>query len=193
MAAFCSIRCRQAFGMQALPDRLRLEGESVILRDWREEDAPAIEPVCGEWNVCAFTSVPWSYSRAGASEWIERQRRKRAAGSVLALAIQGRDDERALGNLNLAGLDDGGHEAEIGYWLVPEARGRGLASAAVSLLAEWGFEQLRLERIEFAILPENVASQRVAESVGATPEGIRERSHQAEGRAWDMTIWSLSR
>ena len=62
-----------------------------------------------------------------------------------ALAIQGRDDDRALGNVNLA------------------------------------------------ILPENRASQRVAKSVGATPEGIRERSHQAEGRAWDMTIWALSR
>lgn len=164
----------------------------MILRDWRDEDARALEPVCGEWDVCAFTSVPWSYSEAEALAWVERQRQKRAAGTVLALAIQGRDDDRALGNVNLAKLSEDGREAAIGYWLVPEARRRGLAAAAVSLLIDWAFDNLGLERIEFAILAENLASQRVAERAGATSEGVRERSHAAEGRAWDMTIWSVT-
>jgi RimJ/RimL family protein N-acetyltransferase len=184
---------RQAWSMSTLPHELRLEGESVLLRDWRDEDAPALAPVCGEWDVCAFTSVPWTYSKAGALAWIERQRYKRAAGTVLALAIQGPDDEHALGNVNLARADDGGRKAAIGYWLVPEARGRGLATAAASLLIDWGLREHGLERIEFAILPENIASQRVATCAGATPEGIRERSHEAEGRHWDMTIWSVTR
>ena len=177
--------------MAALPDELRLEGDRVILRDWRDSDAPALAPVCGEWDVCAFTSVPWKYSEHEALVWIERQRQKLAAGTVLSLAIQAPDDKRALGNVNLAGLDDGGREAEIGYWLVPEARGRGLATAATSLLIDWGLQTLDLDRIEFAILPENLASQRVAERVGATLEGVRERSHRAEGRWWGMTIWSV--
>jgi len=179
--------------MKTLPGELRLEDDQVVLRDWRDEDAPALEPVCGEWDVCAFTSVPWSYSEAEALGWIERQRDKRAAGTVLALTIQGRDDDRALGNVNLARLDDSGSEAAIGYWLVPEGRGRGLATAAASLLIDWALHEHGLERIEFAILPENLASRRVAERLGATPEGIRERSHEAEGRTWDMTIWPLTR
>jgi RimJ/RimL family protein N-acetyltransferase len=178
--------------MPKLPDELSLESDRVTLRDWRDEDALALAPVCGEWDVCAFTSVPWDWSEAAALAWIERQRRKRATGTVLALAIQAPDDEHALGNVNLAGFGDGGREAEIGYWLVPEARGRGLATAATSLLVDWGFRDLGLERVEFAILPENLASQRVAERVGATSEGLREHSHEAEGRRWDMTIWSLS-
>jgi RimJ/RimL family protein N-acetyltransferase len=193
MAGFWPIG-RQAWAMPSLPQELRLEGEGVILRDWRDEDAPALAPVCGDWDVCAFTSVPWTYSEAQALAWIERQRRKRAAGTVLALAIQGGDDERALGNVNLAWRgDDEGREAEIGYWLVPEARGRGLVTAAASLLVDWVFASLGLERVEFAILPENLASQHVAERLGATPEGLRERSHEAEGRLWDMTIWSVRR
>jgi RimJ/RimL family protein N-acetyltransferase len=174
-----------------LPDELRLEGDGVVLRDWRDSDAPALAPACGEWDVCAFTSVPWTYLEREALAWIERQRQKRAAGTVLALAIQAPDDDRALGNANLAGFDDGSREATIGYWLVPEARGRGLATAAASLLIDWGLRTLGLERIEFAILPENLPSQRVAERAGATPEGIRKKSHQAEDRWWDMTIWSV--
>jgi RimJ/RimL family protein N-acetyltransferase len=178
--------------MAKLPDNLRLESDAVVLRDWRDEDAPALAPVCGEWDVCAFTSVPWAYSEGEALAWVERQRAKRAASTVVALAIQGRDDARALGNVNLAGLDEDGCEAEIGYWLTPETRGRGLATAATSLLIGWGFETLGLERIEFAILPGNLASQHVAERLGATPEGLRECSHESEGRHWTMTIWSLT-
>lgn len=178
--------------MPTLPHELRLESDRVVLRDWRDADAAALAPVCGEWDVCAFTSVPWEWSEGEALAWIERQREKRAAGTVLALAIQARDDGRALGNVNLAGLGDGGREAAVGYWLTPEARGRGLATAATSLLIDWGLRNLGLERVEFAIVPENHASQRVAERVRATPEGVRERSHQAEGRWWDMTIWSVT-
>jgi RimJ/RimL family protein N-acetyltransferase len=179
--------------MPTMPDRLRLANDRVVLRDWRDEDAPALAPVCGEWNVCAFTSVPWEWSEGEALAWIDRQRRKRAAGTVLALAIQVGDDERALGNVNLVGFDEDRREAKVGYWLAPEARGRGLATAATALLIDWGLRNLGIERVEFAILPENVASQRVAERVGAVPLGIREKSHQAEGRWWDMTIWSVGR
>ncbi len=179
--------------MKNLPDRLRLIGDGVVLRDWRDEDAPALAPVCGEWNVCAFTSVPWEWSEDAALEWIERQRGKRVAGTVLALAIEAGDDGRALGNVNLTGFDEDVREAAVGYWLTPQARGRGLATAAASLLIDWGMRNLGLERVEFAILPENVASQRVAERVGAVPLGVRERSHEAEGRWWDMTIWSVGR
>jgi RimJ/RimL family protein N-acetyltransferase len=177
--------------MPPLPDGLRLERDGVVLRDWRDEDAPALTPVCGEWNVCAFTSVPWDYTEAEALAWIERQRQKRAAGAVLAMAILAPDDDQALGNVNLAELDGGGREAEIGYWLVPEVRGKGLATAATSLLIDWALHNLALDRVEFAILPENRASQRVADRVGATPEGVREKSHEADGRWWDMTIWRV--
>jgi [ribosomal protein S5]-alanine N-acetyltransferase len=60
-------------------------------------------------------------------------------------------------------------------------------------LIDWGLRDLGLERIEFAILPENLASQRVAERLGAHREGIRKKSHHADGLWWDMTIWSVSR
>jgi RimJ/RimL family protein N-acetyltransferase len=56
------------------------------------------------------------------------------------------------------------------------------------MLIGWEMSNLGLERVEFAILPENLASQRVAQRVGATSEGLRERSHEAEGRSRDMTI-----
>jgi [ribosomal protein S5]-alanine N-acetyltransferase len=179
--------------MPELPESLRLEGEGVALRDWREEDAPALEPVCGEWNVSSFTSVPWDWSEGAARAWVARQGEKRAAGTVLALAIVEPGRELPVGNVNLTELDGDGRSASIGYWLVPEARGRGLAGAAARLLIGWGFDTLGLERVEFAILPDNHASQRVAERAGAVAEGVRERSHHEHGRWWDMSIYAVTR
>ena len=56
--------------------------------------------------------------------------------------------------------------AEIGYWLVPAARGRGVGRTAVSLLVEWAFETLELERIEITTTPDNGAARALAESLG---------------------------
>ncbi len=180
--------------MPDLPESLRLEGDGIVLRDWRLEDALALEPVCGEWNVSSFTSVPWDYSEDAARAWVGRQWQKRAAGTVLALAITepGGGGELPVGNVNLAEFGEDGRSASIGYWLVPAARGRGLAVVAVRLLIDWGFESFRLERVEFAILPENLASQRVAERAGAVAKGLRERSHHEHGRWWDMSIYEIT-
>jgi ribosomal-protein-alanine N-acetyltransferase len=179
--------------MPSLPEALTLDGDSLHLRDWRDADAPALESVCGEWNVCQFTSVPWSYSLDEATAWVVRNREKRSRGEVLSLAIVEAGRDEVVGNVNLVGFSDDGTEAALGYWLVPSARGRGLASAAARTLTDWGFGVMGLEQIELAILPENTASQRVAERLGATPEGLRPNSHEAGGRWWDMEIYVLRR
>ena len=116
--------------MPKLPQTLRLEGDGIVLRDWRDEDAAALAPVCGEWDVSGFSSVPWEWSEPAAVAWIERQRHRRAAGTVLALAIEAPDGESPVGTVNLTAFDDRGRSAAVGYWLVPEARSRGLATAA---------------------------------------------------------------
>ena len=66
--------------------------------------------------------------------------------------------------------------AGVGYWLVPAARGRGVATRAVRLLARWAFDSLGVVRLELTCGPDNVASQRVAERCGFTREGLM-RAH----------------
>lgn len=177
--------------MVSLPESLTLDGGSIRLRDWRDADAPVLEAVCGEWDVCRFTSVPWTYSLAEATAWVARNRERRSQGVALPLAIVEAVGDEVVGNVNLIRFSDDGTRAELGYWLVPGARGQGLASAAARTLTSWGFEAMGLKEIELAILPENVASQRVAKRLGATPEGLRAESHEAGGRWWDMEIYTL--
>jgi RimJ/RimL family protein N-acetyltransferase len=175
-----------------LPESLTLRGEGVMLRDWREPDARAIAPVCGDPDVCQFTTVPWAYTLADARAWIARLQVRRRSGTGLTLAITNNDEDLPIGSVSLVRFSDAGLEAALGYWLAPAVRGQGLAIRAARLLSGWGFRELQLERIELAILPDNTASQAVADGLGATREGLRPDSHEADGRRWDMVIYSLT-
>jgi RimJ/RimL family protein N-acetyltransferase len=71
--------------------------------------------------------------------------------------------------------------ADIGYWVRTSQTGLGLATAAVRLVARFGFEDLGLRRLEMLIATDNLASRRVAEKVGATFEGVLPAGSHREG------------
>ncbi len=62
--------------------------------------------------------------------------------------------------------------AEIGYWVKREARGRGVATAALRLVMRYAFEQVGVERLEIMTETPNLPSQRLAEKLGFTREGV---------------------
>jgi RimJ/RimL family protein N-acetyltransferase len=66
----------------------------------------------------------------------------------------------------------------VGYWVLERARRRGLASCAVSLLAEWALGTAGLRRVEALVEPDNIASQCVLERARFELEG-RLRSYLA--------------
>jgi RimJ/RimL family protein N-acetyltransferase len=79
------------------------------------------------------------------------------------------------------------NEAEVGYWLLAPARGRGVASRAVRLLCSWSFEVCGLERLQLATLPGNVASERVAQACGFHREGTLVRD--VKGTSSTLDLW----
>ena len=72
----------------------------------------------------------------------------------------------------------------------PDARGRGVATHAVRLIAGWAFTELGLARLELTCGPDNEASQRVAERCGFTREGLRSHMPFKGGRR-DTVVFSL--
>src|SRR5438876_1019870 len=62
--------------------------------------------------------------------------------------------------------------ANVGYWVRTSQTGQGIATAAVRLIAWFGFEDLGLLRLELLIAADNPASRRIAEKVGATFERV---------------------
>ena len=71
--------------------------------------------------------------------------------------------------------------AYVGYWIDEAKAGHGYTPEAVVVLARFCFEDLRLHRIQIAIIPRNRASRRVVEKLGIREEGIAVRYLEING------------
>jgi RimJ/RimL family protein N-acetyltransferase len=169
-----------------------LAGDVVLLRPWREADVPGIVLAFSDPVMQRFSWRTTPYTETDAREYFAEQEEVRLRGEGLNFAlVEPRDQDVVLGDVCLyeVRLDQGC--AAVGYWLAPGARGRGLATHAVRLLAQWAFAELGLARLELTCGPDNEASQRVAERCGFVREGLL-RSHVPfkEARR-DSVIYSL--
>jgi RimJ/RimL family protein N-acetyltransferase len=142
----------------------------VLLRPPVEDDAPAIAAACQDPEVSRFTAVPNPYQLRHAVEWIATAPAAWRDGTSAPMVIVDAGTRELLGACGLIDVRDG--EAEIGYWIKREERGRGIATRAVVLLTDWALGDLGLLSIELLADVRNVASQRVAEKAGYTSTGL---------------------
>lgn len=81
--------------------------------------------------------------------------------------------------------------ANMGYWVRASRERRGIASSAARLASEFAFAHLGLARIEIVVLPDNVASRRVAEKIGARFECIARNRLKFRDESRDAALYSL--
>jgi RimJ/RimL family protein N-acetyltransferase len=79
----------------------------------------------------------------------------------------------------------------MGYWLLPEGRGRGLATRALRLLSTRLLTETACERCELWVDAENVASRRVAERAGYRFEGLLRSYAVVRDRRADAAFYSF--
>lgn len=174
-----------------LPDP-PLGSGALALRAWAATDVPAVVAACQDPLIARFAAtVPSPYDEADARAWLASQDPARHAGSRVELAIVSVESDEPLGSIALSSVEPMHSRAMVSYWVVPEARGQGVAIEAVQLLAGWALGQLGLMRLEMFIEPENVASQRVAERCGFVREGLLRSRWVSKGRRRDSVVYGL--
>ena len=161
----------------------------MLLRPWRLSDAPAVAAACSDPEIPRWIPfVPSPYTEEDAAAYVQ--------GCIDAGALRRAFAIVDAAGITLCGSIDMGINAmrtgHIGYWVARDARGRGVGTAALRRLCQYGFEDLGLERLELMTDPDNAASQRVAEKVGFRREGVL-RSHllHKDGRRRDSVMFSL--
>jgi RimJ/RimL family protein N-acetyltransferase len=84
---------------------------------------------------------------------------------------------------------------EIGYWIDERHRGKGIVTEAAAALAKHALTDLALSRVEIHCDPDNGPSNRIAEKLGFTREGVLRKRHQyAHDRPLrDLVYWTLFR
>ncbi|MCB0628356.1 MAG: GNAT family protein [Saprospiraceae bacterium] len=75
--------------------------------------------------------------------------------------------------------------AELGYWIGEPYWGKGIASQAVALITQYGFDKLDLVRIYAGVFEYNTASMRVLEKNGFVKEGVLRKAIIKNGAIWD--------
>jgi RimJ/RimL family protein N-acetyltransferase len=150
-----------------------LEADGCRLRGWRAADAEALEPACGDPDIARFTTVPRRFAMEDARAWVIRQRAHARNRTAIVLAIVPPPGDTPVGMVGLFGLDQSAVSGRLGYWVVADHRGRGLATAAARRLAAWGFAELELTAIHIDREVGNRASARLAEKLGAVRRSSR--------------------
>jgi RimJ/RimL family protein N-acetyltransferase len=169
-----------------------LAGDVVLLRPWRKADVPGMVLAFSDPLMQRFSWRTAPYTQTDARDHLAEQEEARLRGAALHFALaRPHDQDVVLGAVSLdeVRLDQGC--AAVGYWLAPQARGRGAATHAVRLLARWAFAGLGLARLELTCGPDNEASQHVAERCGFSREGLLRSHVPFKGGRRDSVIYSL--
>ena len=161
-----------------------------MLREFVAADAAMAMELATDPYVPLIGSLPPHANQQQAGEWIERQQGRLAEGVGYSVAIADARTERALGSMGLwlASLAQG--RATAGYAVAPSARGRGIATAALSALTGVAWTIPGLHRIELYIEPWNIGSVTAAERAGYVREGLLRSHQQIGGQRRDMLLYA---
>ena len=163
-------------------------GSAVVLRRLREDDVDRIvegclDPVTAGW----LGQLPQPYRRADAEWFLQDAEERHATGRAVTWALADPAGDRLVGIANLfdicADLD-----AEVGYWVHPDARGHGVATEACRLAVRHAFVPsddggLGLQRVRAVAAVDNAASRSVLERCGLTLQGHERRKIRLGGGA----------
>jgi ribosomal-protein-serine acetyltransferase len=95
-----------------------------------------------------------------------------------------------VGAIGLHGFDWGNRSAQLGYWLAPDARGRGIVTRAGEALAAHAFGPLEVHRLEIRCVVENARSRAVAERLHFGFEGTLAQAYLLHGTFRDIALYA---
>jgi len=178
----------------SLPVPEDLARDDVALRRLRARDASAFAAAFREDpRLGVLIGADEDPTENGVRRFIARQPGLRARGEFLGLAVTDATKRPFLGHVMLHTLAWRHKRAEVGYWLVPAARGHGAGQIAVGLLVDWAFETLALDRIEITTTPDNAPARALAKSLGFAEEGVMVARNLERGKRVDVVLMARLR
>lgn len=174
--------------------RPELSNKVVTIRRYRGDDVPLLFAAARESINEMFAWAPWchpNYTVEESQSFVLSSETAWNQKTEFAFAIFDVSTGLFLGGVGLNQINHKNNFANLGYWVRSSQTRRGVATAATLLAAEFGFQDLRLNRIEILTAIGNVVSQRVAEKAGAQKEGILRSRLLLHNRPSDAVMYSL--
>jgi RimJ/RimL family protein N-acetyltransferase len=166
-----------------------LIGARARLRPWRADDVPAIHAACQDPDIQRWTTIPAPYARTDAEDFLAHRVPEARARGGAAYAVDDLAAGTLAGSMTLLHVERG--VGEIGYWLAPWARRRGLGTDALATLASSVFSRRIAHRLELLIEPANHASRALALRAGFAEEGQLRGRVIVHGEPRDVVVYGL--
>jgi RimJ/RimL family protein N-acetyltransferase len=151
-----------------------LEADGLRLRPWRAEDAPVYLRGLADREAARWNPSGPPATEDDARRLIARMHRRALDGTGIAWAVE--VDGAVTGAVALRGVNLVDRWVNAAYWVLPEARGRGIAARALRVATSYAFEALDLHRVQLQHAVANTASCRVAEKAGFVLEAVQHES-----------------
>jgi ribosomal-protein-alanine N-acetyltransferase len=192
---------RRSLGHPSLPlvNDLRLYGRRVTLRSLTADDFDQFSDVRlrnESWLL------PWEPRRGDQfgdparhrdvfAARCQQRTRDRQNGTAYGFGLF--VDQRFIGEVNINNVVRGAMQSgTIGYWIDRARAGQRYVAEGVTVLMRFGFEELRLHRLEICIVPRNDRSRRVMEVLGIREEGIAQRFLEIDGTWEDHVRYGIT-
>jgi RimJ/RimL family protein N-acetyltransferase len=178
--------------MPSFPELNDLHTTEVALRLAAERDIPEV--------LVAHQDDPELYRRLGLlrppsgaelGRRVEAGPGDRAMGTALWLTVVAAGADECIGQVDVHDVDWDHARAELGIWIVPGHRGRGVASGALGLAARWLLTACGFARVQVVTEPDNVAMVAAARRAGFVEEGVLRGYLRERGQRVDVTMLSL--
>jgi diamine N-acetyltransferase len=161
-------------------------GQSVVLRGWREADLSVLCELRNDVELQAqLIARPRGSDRPQVRQWL---RVRGADEHGLLLVIADREDDRALGYLQLQGMTGIDRRAELGICLHRTAQGRGTGTESLQLLEPYLRDVWAIRKIFLQVRADNNRAISCYERVGYERCGLLREHVFADGAYRDVVL-----
>lgn len=168
---------------------VELRTERLQLRLVTAADQPALVEACNDPLIAQYIPVPSPYTDDDARRFVSTATRGWSADTQYGFGFYVGDSTELAGTCVLRRVEYG--VMELGYWAAPAYRGKGFTVEAARHVCQWGFDELKIHRIEWWCVVGNQASRTIAESIGFEFEGLLRQRAYMRGRPRDWWVAGL--
>lgn len=154
------------------------------MRPPKFSDAPILEKYINDKLVSQWMlNVPYPYPRGDFKKWVRKTLKEIKNKKVISFIIV--LNKEPVGGVGFCKIEWKHKKAELGYWLAKKYWNQGIMTEAIKLVLDFGFKQLKLNRIEASHFRQNQGSKRVQGKCGLKLEGIARQGIFKNGKFYD--------